>query len=317
MLKKSKAGVLFLDSVHPELENLLTAYGFDCFYFPDTTRENLVQRVKDFDGLIVRSKMALDKEILAQSTHLKFIGRVGSGMENVDVEFAESLGIRCLNSPEGNRDAVGEHACGMLLALLNNLIKADMQVKKGLWQREENRGYEIKGKTVGIIGYGNMGSAFAQRMKGFEANVIAYDKYKSGFSSNIVKEVSMDGIFNNADILSLHVPLTNETKYLVNIDYLSNFKKPLWIINTSRGKVVKIADIVSALKNNIIRGAAMDVLEYENSSFSDLDKELLKEDFDFLVKDSRVVLSPHIAGWTHESNIKLARVLADKINDLY
>lgn len=313
----SKGRVLFLDSVHSGLKDILSSSGFECVFLPDTDSENIYERIADYDGVIVRSKIALNKDILSGAKKLKFIGRVGSGMENVDVEYAESIGIRCLNSPEGNRVAVGEHALGMLLSMLNNLCRANREVKNAVWNREGNRGVEIQGKTIGIIGYGNTGSAFARRLEGFEANVIAYDKYKKGFGCGHVKEVAMNDIFENADILSLHVPLTEETKYLVHIDYIKNFKKPIWLLNTSRGRVVKIADVVFALKNNLLKGAALDVLEYESLTFGDLDKDLLNDDFDYLANDDSVVLSPHIAGWTHESNVKLSQVLADKINKLY
>lgn len=317
MSKKSKGRILFIDPVHPELEKILINFGFDCVYEPNLNAQKLIERVNLYDGLIVRSKLAINRDILSHAKNLKFVGRVGSGMENVDVEYAENIGIKCLSSPEGNRDAVGEHTLGMLLSLMHNLCKADLQVRQALWNREENRGYEIKGKTVGIIGYGNMGSAFAQRLKGFEANVIAYDKYKKGFGNEYVKEVDMNEIFEKSDVLSLHVPLTEETHYLVNKDYICNFKKPIWIVNTSRGQVVKTTDLVWALKKDIIRGVALDVLEFESPTFYSLDQELLNADFMYLRHDYRVILSPHVAGWTHESNIKLSQVLAEKINGLY
>ena len=317
MTKKVRGKILFLDSIHPKLQDLLVNSGFECYFDPKITPTTLIEQINSYDGIIVRSKMGLDKKILSHANNIRFIGRVGSGMENVDVEYAESIGIRCLNSPEGNRDAVGEHALGMLLSLMNNMCRASAQVQDGQWNREENRGHEISGKTVGIIGYGNMGSAFAQRLKGFDARVIAYDKYKKNFSNNLVKEVRMDEIFEESDILSLHLPLTAETRYLVDETYLKFFKKPIWLINTSRGPVVKTSALVWALQNKIITGAALDVLEYENSSFSDIDKNLIDDSFNTLTGLNNVILSPHVAGWTHESNIKLAEVLAEKINRLY
>ncbi|MBS4012537.1 MAG: hypothetical protein KGZ97_02085 [Bacteroidetes bacterium] len=314
---KKLGRILFIDTVHPELEKILSENGFECIYEPGVDQVKLISIINQFEGLIVRSKLPINKEIISNANTLKFIGRVGSGMENVDVEFAQSKGIRCLNSPEGNRDAVGEHTLAMLLALMRNICRASMQVKQTIWNREENRGYEIHGKTVGIIGYGNMGSAFAQRLRGFEANVIAYDKYKKGFGNEFVKEVEMDEIFNESDVLSLHVPLTEETNYLVNKDYLSKFKKPIILLNTSRGNVVKTSDLVWALKKDMIRGAGLDVLEYESPTFYSLNSEMLDGDFVYLRHDYRVILTPHIGGWTHESNIKLSRVLAEKILDLF
>lgn len=317
MMKLNKGKILFLDPIHPKLKELLTDNDFECSYVPDITPDKLISIINSYDGIIVRSRMSIDRNILSHAKNLKFIGRVGSGMENVDVDYADRLGIKCLNSPEGNRDAVAEHALGMLLSMMNNLCRADIQVRKSEWKREENRGFEIKGKTIGIIGYGNMGSAFAQRLKGFEVNVLAYDKYKRGFGNELVKEVMMDDIFAETDILSLHIPLTAETRLLINAEYLQKFKKSIWLINTSRGNIVKTSDLLCALDNNIVRGAALDVLEYETDSFSSLDENRLNDTFDKLIQNQRVILSPHIAGWTHESNIKLAEVLAQKIINLY
>ncbi len=314
---KNKGRILFIDPVHPELEKILVENGFECVYEVDINHHKLIQIINDYDVLIIRSKLPINKEILSNAKKIKFIGRVGSGMENVDVEFAESKGIRCLNSPEGNRDAVGEHTLALLLSLMRNICRASMQVKQTIWNREENRGFEIHGKTVGIIGYGNMGSAFAQRLKGFEANIIAYDKYKKGFGNEFVKEVDMDEIFNESDILSLHVPLTMETNNLVNKDYLSKFEKPIILLNTSRGNVVKTSDLVWALKKDMIRGVGLDVIEYESPTFYSLNSEMLDCDFVYLRHDYRVILTPHIGGWTHEANMKLSRVLAEKILDLF
>ena len=309
--------VLFIDTSHPVLTTDLNGFGFQCDYFEDHNREDFIRIIPNYTGIIIRGKIKLDKDFLSKATNLKFIGRVGAGMENIDVEFAKSRGIACLNAPEGNRDAVGEHALGMLLMLMNNLRKADGEVRKGIWVRESNRGTEISGKTIGIIGYGNMGSAFAQRLKGFDARVIAYDKYKFNFSDEFVEEVDMETILNETDILSLHVPLTIETKYLVDEKYIQGFKKNIYIINTSRGKVLNTADLVGGMKTEKVRGACLDVLEYENRSFEDIDKDKLPEDFKYLIQSNRAVLSPHIAGWTHESNYKMAKVIAGKIKTLY
>ena len=305
--------VLFIDSTQDILRERLETAGFSCDYLPHLPVEELISRIDRYDGIIIRSRIKLDKTLLDKASNLKFIGRVGAGMENIDVAYAQKKGIKCYNSPEGNRDAVGEHALGMLLALFNKLCLANYEVRQGKWQREANRGLEIKGKTIGIIGFGNMGSAFAQRLKGFEANVIAYDKYKSGFENEFVKEVSLNEIFNESDVLSLHVPLTDETLFMVDDKFINKFKKPFYLINTARGKVVKTSDLVKALKNGKISGAALDVLEYEQSSFENIKQSKSNPDFEFLCNSEQVLLSPHIAGWTVESNIKLATFLTDKI----
>jgi D-3-phosphoglycerate dehydrogenase / 2-oxoglutarate reductase len=304
--------VLFIDPVHPLIRERLAANGFTCDQFPDLTKEELEKILPRYFGIIIRSRFRLDEALLSQAGSLRFIGRVGAGMENIDVDFAESRGIVCLNSPEGNRDAVGEHTLGMLLSLMNNMNRADREVKDGRWNREANRGTEIKGKTVGIIGYGNMGSAFAQRLKGFEAAVISYDKYKQGYSDGNTRETSMEEIFGSADILSLHIPLTDETRYLCNGDFFDRFRKDIWFINTSRGAIVNTHDLAERLNSGRIRGAALDVLEYEDSSFEKLSGQF-PDDFRFLMQSDRVILTPHIAGWTTESAIKLAQVLVEKI----
>lgn len=308
----TKRKVLIIDEVHPLIPEKLAAHGFSCDWFPDYTREDYLKVIDRYEGVIVRSKIRLDREFLSRASQLRFIGRVGSGLENIDVAFAEERGIRCLNSPEGNRDAVAEHALGMLLSLRNHLCRADRQVRSGRWLREENRGAEIKGKTVGIIGYGNTGSAFARRLKGFEANVLSYDKYKSGYADGNTREVTLEEIMDSADILSLHVPLTEETTCMVEGSFIGRFRKPFQLVNTSRGKVVSTADLVAALKSGKVTGAALDVLEYEESSFERL-SHALPEEFRYLMEAENVILSPHIAGWTNESNIRLAEVLVEKI----
>ena len=248
---KNSLKVLFVDSTHETLPQKLTKAGFDCHYMPEINPDKIKDIVSDYHGIIIRSKIKIDKTIINLAQNLKFVGRVGAGLENIDVDFAESKGIKCFNSPEGNRDAVGEHALGMLLCLFNNIIKADMEVRSGKWIREENRGLEIKGKTIGIIGYGNMGSAFAQRLKGFEANVIAYDKYKTNYSDNYVSEVTLNDVFEQSDILSLHVPLTEETFEMVNDEFINRFRKNIYILNTARGKVLKTEDLVKNMKQEL------------------------------------------------------------------
>lgn len=304
--------ILLLDSVHPLIPSELSTAGYQCDQFTELGRDGVIRIIGEYVGVIVRSRIEIDKEILDKAVQLRFIARVGAGMESIDTVYAAQKGVLCLNSPEGNRDAVGEHALGMLLSLINHLNRADSQVKQGIWNREENRGLEIKGKTLGIIGYGNMGSAFAQRLKGFEAEVISWDKYKSGYADGNTREASMEELFGACDIVSLHVPLTSETRYLVDEKYIGQFQKPFFLVNTARGAVVKTADLVRSLKSGKILGAALDVLEYEDGSFENLSGDP-PTDLRYLMQADNVILSPHIAGWTVESKIKLAMVLVEKI----
>jgi len=305
--------VLLLDTNHPVLEERLRDAGFHCDYFPDLNLDKLKQIIGFYSGVIVRSRFHLDQDILSLAGNLSFIGRVGAGVEGIDVVYAQKAGIRCFNAPEGNRNAVGEHALGMLLALMNRMIIADYEVRKGIWKREENRGMELDGKTIGIIGYGNTGGAFARKLSSFNCNVLAYDKYKSGFSDEYVKEAVMEEIFRHSDVLSLHVPLTEETHYLVNTDYLQKFSNNIWIINTSRGAVVNTQDLVKGLNSAKVIGAALDVLEYESLSFGNLQDKALPEPYRMLVASEKVILSPHVAGWTVESKLKLAEVIVGKV----
>lgn len=306
--------VLITDSTHPVLVEKLEAAGLRCRVWTGCTYESLLAEVQNYDALVVRSKIAIDRNFIDHARHLRCIGRVGAGMETIDVDYAESVGIRCLNSPEGNRDAVGEHAVGLLLALADKVALADSEVRQGLWRREANRGFEIKGRTVGIIGCGNMGSAFAQRLRGFECQIVAYDKYKSaGYAPDGVEEVSLDELQRRADIVSLHVPLTDETHYMADADFFAAFAKPIYLVNTSRGAVVKTRDLAAAMESGKVLGAALDVIEYEDMSKDGLDLDMLPADFRYLLQSPRTVLTPHVAGWTVESKYKLAAVLADKI----
>ncbi len=309
--------VLFIDTAHDVLREELEQFGFQCYDYTGLSRSEILEQLHLYEGVIIRSKIKLDKEAIDHCTKLKFIARVGAGMENIDSIYAESKGIICLNAPEGNRDAVAEHAIGMILSLLNHLCKVNIEVRTGVWIRAGNRGNEIKGKTVGIIGYGNTGSEFARRLKGFGASVIAHDKYKTGFSDDNVREASMHQIFTESDILSLHIPLTDETFHLINESFLGKFSKPIWLINTSRGSCVNTAHLIDAIDNGIVKGAALDVLECENLSFENIETSSLPEYFQRLFKSDRVILSPHIAGWTHESHYKLSKVLAEKIRQVY
>jgi D-3-phosphoglycerate dehydrogenase len=305
--------VLFIDSVHQRLQKDLEAAGLVCDLQYEWDRDAIAAKLSEYVGIVIRSRIKLDKELISKGTNLKFIARAGAGMENIDVEFAEAKGIKCLHAPEGNRDAVGEHALGMLLALLNNICRANNEVRQGHWIREGNRGTELQGKTVGIIGYGNMGSAFAQRLKGFGVTVLAYDKYKKNFSDEFAKEATLQELFEKADVLSLHIPLTDETRFMVDGVFLEKFQKNIYLINTARGRVLKTDGLVECMKKGKVLGACIDVLEYESLSFEGLDQNKLPEAFQYLLKSDRVILTPHIAGWTHESNEKISAVLAQKI----
>lgn len=308
--------ILFIDTAHPSLQDKLEAMGFQCDYFSALSYDNYLSIIDQYTGIIIRSKIPIDQKLLNVAKKLIFIARVGAGMENIDVHHAQQLGIICLNAPEGNRDAVAEQAIGMLLSLLNHLVKVNEEVRKGIWKREENRGTEIKEKTIGIIGYGNTGTAFAKKLSGFEAKVLAYDKYKHGFGDEFAKEVTMDEIFDKVDILSFHVPLTSETEYLFCDTYLDKFRKPIYLINTSRGPVVNTRHLIDGLQSGRVLGACLDVLEFEKFSFEDIQLKQAPLAFMELIRRQDVFLSPHIAGWTHESNIRMAQVLASKIEDL-
>lgn len=305
--------ILFVDSNHPILHETLLQQGHTCDLNYTWTKEQIIAHIHLYDGVVIRSKIKLTKEIIDKAVKLRFIARAGAGMENIDVEYAESKGIACLHAPEGNRDAVAEHAVGMLLALFNNICRANNQVREGKWIREGNRGVELMGKTVGIIGYGNMGSAFAQRLKGFDVEVLVYDKYKQNFGNDAIIETDLQTIFDKADIISLHTPLTDETHYMVNNAFINSFKKNIYIINTARGKSLNTADLVANMQSGKVLGACLDVLEYEAVSFENLDASELPAPFQYLIKSDKVVLTSHIAGWTHESNEKIAKVLACKI----
>jgi len=307
--------ILFIDTAHPILKTLLEAAGHECIPGDKLSREELMNVIHLYDGIIIRSRIRIDKEFIDKATHLKFIARVGAGMESIDLNYAASKNIACLNSPEGNMDAVGEHAIAMLLSLFNNINRADSEVKAGKWIREANRGVELSGKTVGLIGYGMMGSAFAKKLSGFDCTVIAHDKYKKNFSDAYVREASMEEIFREADVLSLHVPLSAETEYMVNDAYINSFRKNIYVVNTARGKCLRTDDLVKNLKSGKVLGACLDTIEYEETSFEAV-SDLKSHISGLLPFTDKVILSPHIAGWTKESNEKLARVLGEKIINL-
>lgn len=303
--------ILIADHLHPIFKEEAERMGFECHDKPLISREETLAIIHEYSVIAIRTKFQIDSELIDAGTNLKLIARAGAGMDNVDEEYARSKEIKCINAPEGNRDAVAEHVIGMLLSLSNNLNLADAQVRQGVWDREGNRGWELKGKTVAIIGYGNNGMMLARKLSGFELKVIAYDKYKTGFSDAFAQEVSMEQVVREADILSLHVPLSRETRQLFNDEYLFHFKKPIVLLNASRGEVVNTKTVLKGIRNGKISAAGLDVLEIEK--FPALaDQDWFKE----LSESKKVILSPHIAGWTHESYFKISEVLAQKLQAL-
>lgn len=305
--------ILHLDTNHELLIQQLEQAGFENHEDYTSTKEEIEQKIHQYEGIVLRSRFAIDKEFIDAASNLKFIARVGAGLENIDCEYAERKGIKLIAAPEGNRTAVAEHALGMLINLMNKLKYVDIEVRNGIWKREENRGFEIEGKTVGIIGYGVMGKAFAKRLQGFDCNVICYD-IKANVGDEFAKQVSLDVLTAQTDILSLHTPQTPETYHLINADLIKQFSKPFWFINTARGKSVNTSDLVNALRTGKILGAGLDVLEYEKSSFENMFSDNdLPEAFQYLIQAENVLLSPHIAGWTIESKEKLAKTIVEKI----
>lgn len=317
ILPFKKMKILLLDSNHLLITEQLLAKGFVLEEDFTSSYDEVLQKINQYDGIIIRSRIPLDKNFLENAPNLKFIARVGAGMENIDLETAKNLGISLINSPEGNRDAVAEHVVAMLLILMNRLFIASEEVKNGVWKREENRGDELLGKTFGIIGYGNMGKATAKRLSGFGVEVIFYDILPN-LEDEFAKQVSLEELQERADILSLHIPLDASTEYLVDENFISKMKKNFYLVNTARGKNVKTSALVDALKSGKVKAAALDVLEYEKSSFENLDTSTSlstrnKEDLQFLLDSEQVIVTPHIAGWTHQSKEKLAQFIVDKI----
>ncbi|WP_027383337.1 2-hydroxyacid dehydrogenase [Epilithonimonas caeni] len=302
--------ILQLDKNHPLISEQLTAKGFFVEEDHVSTYDEVLEKIQDYEGIIIRSRIPLDKNFLTKASHLKFIARVGAGMENIDIETAEDLGIKLINSPEGNRDSVAEHVVGMLLILMNRLFIASNEVKNGIWKREENRGDELLGKTFGIIGYGNMGKATAKRLSGFGVEVIFHDILPN-LSDEFATEVSLGELQKRADILSLHIPLTTETHYLIDESFISKMEKNFYFVNTARGKNLKTKALVEAIESGKVLGACLDVLEYEKSSFENLETE--NQDLKYLLNSDKVIVTPHIGGWTIQSKIKLAQFIVDKI----
>lgn len=301
--------IIFIDTTHAILKAQLEKLSHTCDTAYEDNKAEIESIIHQYDGIIIRNRFQIDQDFIKKATNLKFIARAGSGLENIDLDYAKSKNIKCYNAAEGNKQAVAEHALGMLLALFNNLTRCNTEIRNGKWNRESNRGIEIAGKTIGIIGYGNNGSAFAEKLNALGVNILAYDKYlkKHQYQS------SMERIFKEADILSLHIPLTQETTYLINDTFINNFQKKIYLINIARGKCVNTKSLVSALKSGKIKGACLDVLENENTSFEDLKKTSLTGSLEYLITCDKTIISPHIAGWTTESNQKIAEVLLKKI----
>ena len=309
--------ILHIDSNNPLLWEQLQQAGFHNEADFISSKEVIEDKIKDYHGIVIRSRFKIDKTFLDKATNLQFIARVGAGLESIDCDYAIARNIALIAAPEGNRNAVAEHALGMILSLFNKLNQADAEIRKGQWNRESNRGHELDEKTVGIIGYGNMGKAFAKKLRGFDVEVICHDILPNVGDAN-AKQITLEELQQKADLLSLHIPWTPETDKMVNANFIASFSNPFWLINTSRGKNVVTADLVQALESGKILGAGLDVLEYEKLSFETLfnDKNT-PEAFDYLLKSSKVLLSPHIAGWTFESHERLAQVIVDKIKLLY
>lgn len=304
--------ILIADTMHHSLFEMLERYNLDYSYHPEFTRADIIRSIAGYEGLIIRSKTSIDAEILSAATKLRFIARAGAGLDLIDLGIVEEKGIALFHAGEGNRDAVAEHTMGMLLGLFNNIVKADREVRSGTWDREGNRGVELMNKTVGIVGFGNNGCATARRMSGFGCRVLAHDKYKTDFGDQWVQEVSMKHIIAQADILSLHIPLTDQTRHLVDHNFIENFARPFYLVNASRGEIVKLDAVVEGLKSGKILGACLDVLENEKLKTLTVAQQ---NAFDYLAASDRVVLTPHIAGWTHESYRRINEVLMRQIGD--
>lgn len=316
-LNAKNVKVLHIDSNNPVLWDQLKQAGFENHADYKSTKEEIEAKIHEYNGVVIRSRFDIDKAFLDKATNLQFIARVGAGLESIDCDYAEAKGVNLIAAPEGNRNAVGEQALGMLLSLFNNLNRADREIRSGKWIREGNRGHELDGKTVGIIGYGNMGKSFAKKLRGFDVEVLCYDIKPMVGDAN-AKQVSLQELQEKADVLSLHTPWTPETNKMVNADFINAFAKPFWLINTARGKSVVTNDLADAIESGKVLGAALDVLEYEKSSFEHLfTGSNIPEAFQYLLNSDSVLLSPHIAGWTFESYERLAKVIVDKIKVLY
>lgn len=308
--------ILHIDSNHPLLWEQLQQAGFQNEADFTSSKQDIEAKIENYHGIVIRSRFKIDASFIDKATNLQFIARVGAGLESIDCDYAAAKGIRLIAAPEGNANAVGEHALGMLLSLFNQLNKANSEVKSGHWNREANRGLELEGKTIGIIGYGNMGKSFAKKLSGFDATVLCYDILANVGDANAT-QVSLATLQEQADVISLHTPWTPETDKLIDADFIAKFKKPFWFINTARGNSVVTEDLVNALKAGKILGAGLDVLEYEKLSFETLFEGVKPQAFEYLLQANNVLLTPHIAGWTIESHQKLAQTIVDKICAVY
>jgi D-3-phosphoglycerate dehydrogenase len=304
---------LLLDATHPLLEEGLEKAGIELIRDFETSFSDFPQAYFQVDAVVIRSRMTLDASFITAFPNLKAIGRLGAGLENIDTSFAQSKGISCLRVPEGNAQAVAEHCLGMLLSLINHQPRAAMEVRKGLWRREENKGRELVSLTVGIIGYGVMGAHFAQMLAALGVKVLAHDKYKSGFSSDRIAEASLTDLYRECDVISLHLPLTEETHYFANAEFFNAFQKPIYFLNTARGPIAQTEAVVEGLETGQILGVGLDVLEYEKKSFTQLFSNEMPEPLQKLLQRDNVIITPHIAGWTHESFAKMGKDLADKL----
>ena len=304
---------LIIDEMHPSIIPGLEDLGFEAVYEPGISRKEIISQIDQFTGIIVRSKTEIDSELLAPASKLKFVARAGAGIEQVDIEFLNEHNIALINAPEGNRDALAEHAIGLILALCQNIVRGDREVRSGIWDREGNRGVEIKGKTIGLVGFGFMGSALAQRLQSFGCKVIAYDKYKQKFSNQFARQVAESEIFEDTDILSLHVPQTEETLGFFNKSYFNKFKKDIVLLNTSRGGILNLYDLADLLDNGKIRAAALDVLENEKLKTWNIEEKAV---FERLASHDNVVFTPHVGGWTFESYKRINDVILSKIKSL-
>ena len=305
--------ILIIDDLYPSISNQLLAIGFECDYLPSISRAELFFLPDQYCGILVRSKTYIDNEVLEHFKNLKFIGRAGAGVDLIDLEEVKKRNIQLINAPEGNRDALAEHALAILLGIMNFTTRSHIEIENLVWKREANRGYELGKLTVGLVGYGFMGQAFAKRLKAMGCEILAYDKYKTNFSDEYVTESSMDNIFENADVFTIHVPLNSETEYLINDNFFNYFSKPIWFTNTSRGKVLDTSALYKAILNGKVLGAALDVLENEKPSTWTLEfKEMMRK----LYATNKFTITPHIGGWTFESHKKINDVLIDKIAQL-